>query len=166
MESFDNLLARGVKSKEKRDILYVIDDVNYMSGAQKATVLQIKEMLKAGRSIAVYSASVPNLKLRKELQGVCFLSFKDFEENSIYNRRLLDCLSDRKLDVETKKRKIKYTLDGYQKRLNYDEDILPHITKLFSKYPVVCVMSEASAYRKAVAVSECTNKIQWILLLM
>lgn len=162
LDDFDQLITTGVKCEKKRDILYVIDDINYMSGAQKATLLQIKELVKSGRAVTIYSSSVPSLKVRKELNGVHFLSLKSFDENRVFDRRLIECLLDNSLDHETKKRKIRYTLDGYKKVLNYDKQILPHISKLFSKYPVICVMSEASAYRNAVADSSCANKIQWI----
>lgn len=162
LQSFDRLIETGKSSKEYADILYVIDDINYMSGAHIATKLQIKSFVQQGKKILVYSSCVPNLKTRLELPMVNFLTFADFKEDILFNRRLLYCLFDNRLTRQEKKNKLKNSVNSYRKKFNYERDVLPYISRLFSKYSVVCVMSESSAYRKAVALSSCKNKIQWI----
>ena len=162
LNAFETLIKNGKPSKEEADILYVIDDINYMGGAHIATKLQIKEFIKEGKKILIYSSVIPNIKVRQELSGVNFLSFRDFREDNIFNSRLVYCLTNKDLSKTEKKRKLSNTLKAYEKKLNYEEAVLPYIEKLFSKYNTVCVMSEGSVYRKAVSMSSCKNKIQWI----
>ena len=162
LASFDELINNKNSNKWNADILYIIDDVNYMGGAHIATELQIKEFLKLGKKISIYSSSVPNLQVRKRLLGVTFLGFKDFKEDIILNSRLTYCLFSHRLTKIEKRRKLKYTFSSYLKKFDYDKMVLPYIATLFSKYKTVCVMSEASIFRKAVAESNCENKIQWI----
>lgn len=162
IDSFDELICEGVSSKENVDILYVIDDINYMGGAHIATELQIREFVKIGKKVAIYSSNVPNLEIREKLLGVNFLGLKNFKENTIFTSRLTYCLFSPKLTKEERMRKLRYTVSSYLKKFNYNEMVLPKITILFSKYPTICVISEASLYRKAIAESNCEIKIQWI----
>ena len=74
LESFSKLIAEGNSYIERRrneqsgkSILYIIDDINYMGGAHVATKLQIKEFVKQGRNVNVFSVAIPNVKVRKEL---------------------------------------------------------------------------------------------------
>lgn len=160
LESFYELLES--KNEYDPDILYVIDDVNYRGGAHAATKLQIQELVQNGRNVKVFSSSIPSVRIRQELLGVEFVSLRDIDEDRLYKRRLTSCLFDRNMSTEDKKRKARYTTKGYRKKLDYDKDILSHVSDEFSKYPVVCVMSEASVYRKMVAESAAEKKIQWI----
>ncbi len=171
LKSFDDLVENGVnykkrpvKSFDEKRILYIIDDINYMGGAHISTKLQIKEFIKQKRNISVFSTSIPNIKNREELVGVRFLSWKDFKEDVLYNRCLLDCLTDFRVSKDDKKKKI-WLYKKYKKCKDnnfYDTYILPSISRLFSQYDIVCVMSENSGFRRAVAESTCKKKIQWI----
>ena len=160
MKTFESLLKRT--EKKENDLLYVIDDINYVGGAHSATKLQIKDLLEKGRVVTVFSSTVPNLKVRNELVGVKFLSLRDSSANTLYCRRISECLIDKQLSHSEKKRKIRYTIRGYQKKLDYDREVLWYTKEIFSKYPRVCVMSESSVYRKIVAYSSAKTKIQWI----
>lgn len=162
VESFDRLIKEGKPYKENQDILYIIDDINYMGGAHVATKLQIKEFLSMGKKIAIYSSVIPNIKVRQELPRVTFLSFCDFREDVLLNTRLINCLFNRQYNNFDKIRKIKYTMLSYLKKFKYETMVLPHLADLFSKYNSICVMSEGSNYREVVANSICKNKIQWI----
>lgn len=162
VDDFEKLILEGKPSKNNFEVLYIIDDINYVGGAHVATKLQIKEFLKEGKKIAIYSSSVPGINVRNELSGVVFYSFNDFKEDKIFNKRLCYCIFDKYLSFQEKTRKLKYTVSSYLKMLDYEKMILPHISSLFSQFNTVCVMSESSAYRRVVANSGCTNKIQWI----
>ena len=164
LADFDAFVAKTKAPEKSRDILYIIDDVNYTSGAHSATKLQIKEFLKSGANISIFSNSTPNLKIRSELLGVSFLSWRNFPENQLFVRRFFDCMTDTRLSKEEKEYKKRLTLTA-KKNKHYDifnNMVLPEISKLFSKFTTVCVMSEASAYRNAVAESTAKRKIQWI----
>ena len=164
LESFDALAASEEKKQPKKDILYVIDDINFTGGAHVATKLQIKALQKDGASISIFSGSTPTVKIRNELIGVNFLSWRNFPENQLFNRRLFDCMFDRNLSRKQKKfkRKLSYLS---KKNPGYDvfgKMVLPEISKLFSQYSTVCVPSEGSSFREMVANSTAKKKIQWI----
>lgn len=162
LDSFNELVGKEKIRKPDDSILYIIDDINYMGGAHLATELQIKAFLNMGKNIVIFSSNVPNIKIRNRLLGVKFLSFKDFKEDVIFNTRLANCLLSLNYTNNEKIRKLNYTIKSIQKNFEYDTMLLPKITSLFSEFSTVCVMSEGSAYRKAVSESKCENKIQWI----
>lgn len=165
IESFESLLKEpDVSEEEKEKILYIIDDINYIGGAHIATQYQIQEFLKEGKDITIFSANVPNSSARKKYQGVHFITWRDFPEDVIFNRRLLDCLCDKELSRDEKRLKLEVTYDLKIKKdqKTFEKKILPKLSKVFSKYDIVCVMSEGSSFRKYVAKSKCKKKIQWI----
>ena len=171
LHSFNVLIESGVsykkrkmKSVDEKRILYVIDDINYMGGAHIATKLQIKKFVNEGRNVSIFAGNVPNLKVRTELPGVRFLSWKDFREDVIYNKPLLNCLTDSTLMKEEKKNRVWQIKEMRFKKDPefYRNNILPELKKLFSQYDIICVMSEGSNFREVVAASSCRRKIQWI----
>lgn len=164
LDSFDAFVEKTGAKEHKKEILYIIDNINYVSGAQVATKLQIKELIKEGASISIFSTSAPNIAIRNELTDVNFLSWRDFPENQLFTRRFLDCMHDKSLTDKQKKFK-KHMSYIAKKDPRYDifgKIVLPEISKLFSEYKTVCVMSEASAFREAVSNSSTNRKIQWI----
>lgn len=156
--------AARTEKKCKKELLYIIDDINYQGGAHIATKLQIQEFLKEGRSIAIFSSSLPTAEIRTELDGVTFLSWMDFFEDRLYNRRLFDCLLDATLTNKEKKYKIILTWEGKLRKNPkiFDEMVLPCLSHLFAGFETICVMSEGSAFRKIVANTDCVRKVQWI----
>ncbi len=163
LDSFDSFVEQKA-NEEPKDILYIIDDVNYTSGAHFATKLQIKELLKDNAHISIFSNTTPSIKLRCELLGVKFLSWKDFPENQLFIRRFFDCMRDPSLSEEQKefKKRMTYTAKKNPHFDIFNKMVLPEISKLFSQYTTVCVMSEGSAFREMVANSSAKRKIQWI----
>lgn len=166
LTEFDNFVETGIEKKEnsKKELLYIIDDINYQGGAHIATKLQIQEFLREGRSISIFSSSLPTAEIRTELDGVTFLSWMDFFEDRLYNRRLLDCLFDPALTGEEKKYKIGLTWEGKFKQNTkiFKEKVFPYLSHLFAGYKTICVMSESSAFREVVANTDCKHRVQWI----
>ena len=165
LESFYELLnEEDYRNSKEKELLYVIDDINYMGGAHIATKLQIKKFLEEGRNISVFSTSAPNISIRNELIGIDFLSWQDFPENQLFRRRFLDCMRDSRLSEEEKeyKKHLTYTAKKDKHHDIFNNMVLPEISKLFSEYKIVCVMSESSTFRKMVADSNAKRKIQWI----
>ncbi len=168
LKSFDSFLENG-RSYTKRkaganSILYIIDDINYMGGAHIATKLQIKEFLKQGRKITIFSSNIPTLDIRTDLKGVNFISWKDFREDVIFHKRILDCFTDKRVSKKERHDKLEQLKAiRIQKKSNYyEESVLPELKHLFSNYEILCVMSEGSSFRKAAAEAACKKKIQWI----
>ena len=157
----------GNFSEVKRDmeeILYIVDDINYQGGAHIATKLQIQKLLEKEHRISIFSSSLPSAKVRAELTGVRFQSWRDFPEDRIFNRRLLDCLFDKNLSKKEKLYKMKLTWEGkFCKNQNVFEDmVFPQLAELFSGYNTICVIGENSGFRSVVAQAVCENKVQWI----
>lgn len=152
------------KEPYKNELLYIIDDINYLGGAHIATKLQIQALLKENHSIAVFSGNIPNVKTRSELNGVRFMSWAEFPEDCLFHRRLIDCLLDPKLSKEEKAYKRKLSFEGKIKKNPgiFEEFVFPNLSKLFSDFECVCVMSEGSSFRKIVADSKAKRKVQWI----
>ena len=167
-EFYDFLEKRNENQKSQfksgQKLLYVIDDINYLGGAHIATILQIQALLKRGYDISIFSTSLPLTKNLIALDGVHFLSWKDFPEDCLYNRRLLDCIFDRTLSSFEKKYKFRLSWEGRIKKnpFVFEKLVLPHLANVFSSYDTICVMSEASAFREVVAKSACPRKIQWV----
>lgn len=165
--SFDNLIETGQHYSIKEDndsILFVIDDVNFKGGAHGATSLQIKELLKYNKKVTIFSHKVPVCQKRIELTGVRFLSWRDIPQYIHLHRRIVGCLTNKFLSSEEKKFRMDISIKTIiRKEKNIKENMIyPLVTHLFSKYNTVCVMSEASFFRKYVAESTCKRKIQWI----
>ena len=166
LASFDSFINGSLLQnfEARKEILYIIDDINYSGGAHIATKLQIRELSKKGYDISIFSSSVPAVQVRSELTGITFLGWKDFPEDRLYNRRLLDCLLDPLLLREEKKYKLKLTWESKFRRNQkvFQSMVLPHLTQVFSQYKTICVMSEGSGFRELVAASKAERKVQWI----
>ncbi len=171
LENFDNTKSilnefkNLIESKKiiNKSILYIIDDINYLGGAHVATKLQINKFLNQGRRITIFSTTRPLVKIRKELNGADFISLGDLKEDKLFNNRIFNVITSHSYSKQEKIKKVKFSIKGrIFKKLQYDEDILPFLSEVFSKFDIVCVMSEASRYREIVANSKCKRKIQWI----
>ncbi len=170
LQAFDNFVTEALNVKKTGSksavggILYVIDDVNYVGGAHIATILQIKEFLKQGRDVTIFSTNTPSVSLRKEVPGVKFLPISEVPVSKVYHRRLLSVLSDLRVPVKHKLLKIAAFLlsrTKYRHRA-YDKLVTPEVTGFLAPYDTICVMSEGSAYREAVSKIKDRRKIQWI----
>jgi len=165
LRSFDELVSTQDRPEDVREkALYVIDNINYNGGAHIATRAQIQNLLRKGHDITIFSGDIPSADVRTELNGVHFIGWGDCLENQIYHRRLLDCWTDTQLSKEMKKYKTKLTWEGKIRRNPnlFQELVLPCLSNLFSKFDIICVMSEGSGFREAAAASGCKRKIQYI----
>ncbi len=168
LQSFSMLLEKGRPYAKRKtgagSILYIIDDINYMGGAHIATKLLLRDLAGQGRKVSVFAGNVPCLAVRQELEGVHFLSFKNWREDLIYNRRLADCLTNRTVSRRESMEKLRQFAAAHvlQDQLYYEKRVFPKLRKLFSQFETVCVMSESSVYRQEAARSKCKKKIQWI----
>lgn len=163
LESFYALLNSN-SIQAKNDILYIIDDVNYNGGAHAATIRQIEYLIASGRHVDVFSAVIPNVKMRKRMKGVRFLSWRDVVEDNLFNRRFFNVLTSKNYTSKEKKLKSLMTYEGKIRKNGavFNSYVMPGVSKLFSRYHTVVVMSEASAFRKQVAHCNAQKKIQWI----
>lgn len=165
LESFYNLIETDKKEEKaaRNQILYIIDDINYLGGAHIATQLQIRELVQRGQDVTVFSNIAPNAKVRNEMLGVTFKTWEDIVLDRLYNRRILNCLLDKHLSSELKRMKLKLTFESKVKKIDvFSKYVKKACIDLFSSYDTVCVMSEGSYFKKEVAACHCKNKVQWI----
>lgn len=152
------------KQTKKKELLYVIDDVNYYGGAHVATKNVIKELNNLGRKITIFSSTIPNIKNRKELSTINFINMSDIDNNKLFNEKIIRCLFRRNVSWNNKKIKILMSYYSLIKNnvYSYNKYVLPKCIDLFSEYSSVVVMSEGSVFREFVANCTCNNKIQFI----
>lgn len=165
LESFYKLIYTPKKLKKEfnNKILYIIDDINYLGGAHIATHLQIKELIKKGQDVTIFSNNIPTAEVRNNLLGVKFKNWQDIKLDILYNKRIAECLLDKNLSKEMKNKKIKLTYESKIKHIDvFNKYVKKECIKLFSEYNTVCVMSEGSYFKKEVAKANCKHKIQWI----
>lgn len=145
-------------------ILYVIDDANYGGGAHVATKNQIRSLVEQGKDITIFSSTLPSLKTRNEFESTSFIGWPNCTENQLFERRIWDCLTDRHLSVADKVYKLRLTYESKVRKNSrvFDNYVKPRLSQLFSKYDIVCVMSEGSAFREEVANSKSNRKVQYI----
>lgn len=176
LQNFDNtkeILAKFYQLLEKTDtikqskqkLLYVIDDVNYMSGAHNATFSQIKELQAEDRlDITIFSLKTPSCNIRSKALGVTFTSWRNIRAYKIFSSSFLNCMCSDSFTRKEKRYRLKLT---YKYRVKKEQNIIdryivPATKDFFSNYDLICIMSEASIFREAAANSSCKKKIQWI----
>jgi glycosyltransferase involved in cell wall biosynthesis len=167
ISSFYSLLERdAVKNNNSgASLLYVIDDVNYMGGAHNATLTQIRNLQKEGKlDITIFSTTVPICDVRSKVPGIKFTSWRNVRLFEVYSADLIYCIGSDDFNISEKKDRLRFMLmHRFKHKYNiFEFEIIPAASKLFSKYDMVCVMSEASIFRKAASKSDCKKKIQWI----
>lgn len=164
-EFYQLLQTVDCKQPNKTSLLYVIDDVNYLSGAHNATFSQIMELYeRGGLAITVFSQKVPCCNVRSKVPGVDFVSWREIRAHKVFSSDILNCMFSSSFSGKEKKYRLKLT---YKYRIKGQRDILgqyivPETSSYFSKFDMVCVMSEGSIFREAAANSNCKKKIQWI----
>lgn len=163
-EEFLNSPIIKENNKDKPEILFIMDDINYEGGAHDATKLLISNLADNGQFVSIFSNSLPNIQSLKTIKGSKTISWKDVTEYKIYNRRLLDCLLDHNLSYQQKRFRLKLFWDARfgNTAKAFEKSVLPKISDLFSRYQIIYVMSEDSNYRQLVAESKCKRKIQMI----
>lgn len=162
---FYDLLENSQNETNRTSLVYIIDDVNYLGGAHNATFAQIRKLQESGNlDITIFSTTTPNCDVRIKVPGVKFASWHEIRSYEVFSSSFLYCMGSRNFTMGEKKYRLKLT---YAFRMKKEKDILgmyivPDTSNFFSKYDIVCVMSEGSIFRKASANSKCKKKIQWI----
>lgn len=146
-----------------KSVLYVFDDINYTSGAQKIMLYQIKTLMNQ-YSISVFSLTKPHHDIVLYLNGVEFLDSKVWEKNNFINLSLRDVLKDRRIKKRVKLQRIAYSVANYLSLNNLLTKMLigTNILKKFSEFKTIIVTSEGSRLRSFISSLQGPKKIQWI----
>lgn len=142
-----------------KKILYVFDDINYASGAQKVTLFQI-DMLKAHYDISIFSMTRP----KKEYKEKKFIGQELWEQNEFLVMRCRKVLKANNISMYKKCFRILYAIFV---RLGYGEVYIEKILYKQMKsqlevFDTIIVVSEASKLRTLITKIKNPVKIQWI----
>ncbi len=146
------------------DLLYVIDDVNYVGGAHVATARQAIALAEQGKCVTVFSGSPPTIAARNRFAPVPIWDLYSDQLSELLARPLLGCLGDRKYTLKEKWLKLRTSLG---RRLGLHQPIGTSseqnaLLEEFNKASVLCVMSEGSRFRELAAQSTAKYKVQWV----
>lgn len=146
-----------------KSILYVFDDINYTSGAQKVMLYQIKTLMNQ-YIISVFSLTKPYDDIVNYLGNVDFLDQKVWDNNNCINLSLKVVLKDRSIRKRVKVQRIIYSFMNY---FNLNDILIKHliskdVIKKFLDFDTIVVVSEGSKLRRFVSTLKGPRKIQWI----
>jgi glycosyltransferase involved in cell wall biosynthesis len=146
---------------DKKKLLYVFDDINYMSGARTATLLQADSLRKSIK-VDLFSVTAP-----KDENLISKYRVTDIEDNKKFK-----CLSVPTREVLSSKEyskrvKLLRLIYAVRVRLGIDTPLYQRLLKneltaQFNSYDFIIVVSEASKLRHFVATLKNPKKIQWI----
>lgn len=146
----------------KKKIVYIIDDINYVSGAQKVSIFQIQKMQEY-YDIYVLSLTKPRISLQF-LKKDHILDPHIWGKTEMYAVSLKKVMKSKEYSLKQKASRLFYALclrigkgEWYFEQL-IDECLRP----LLEKFDDVIVISEASKMRHFVSTLENPKKIQWI----
>lgn len=157
----DTLTALGSVLTNPKKLLYVFDDINYMSGARAAMLLQA-EHLKQSFHVDLFSVTAPKDEaLSSEYRIIDIENNKLFKCLSVPTREVL------KSSEYSKRAKLLRILYAILVRLGMDTPLYKkllkrELTAVFNTYDAIIVVSEASKLRHFVATLKNPKKIQWI----
>lgn len=147
----------------KKQLLYIIDNINYESGVQKVTSYQIENLIPL-YDISILSLEQPDSNTLKAFSGVNFLKFNCLKYFDCLNTPFVSVLKSDQFSIKQKVLKIIYAIltkinlqDNFVNLLLYK-----NLYDGLNKYDIVCVVSEASKLRKIVSKLDNPKKIQWI----
>ncbi len=144
-----------------KKVLYVFDDINYPSGAQKVTLFQM-EQLKDLFDISVFSLVRPQKELAK--LPYQFIGQKVWDKFELLGCSCVSVLKSKQFSVGQKISRVLYSVKirlGYGEK-SYDRQLYNLIGTHLEQFDTVVVVSEASKLRRLVAELQHPKKIQWI----
>lgn len=149
------------KGAGMKKILYLFDDINYQSGAQKVTFFQMKILSKYYK-IHAFSLSRPQKEI--DLQQIPVLGEGIWKRGELLSLSLRKVLLLKKISFGKKIWRFWYSAlmrigkgDIYIQKLIYEET-----KQELEEYDVIIVVSEASKLREMVSNLKHPKKIQWI----
>lgn len=153
----------GVALQGMKKLLYILDDINYPSGAQKVTAEQIK-CLASLYSIDVFSLAEPLPPARELFEGARRVFSGQMKNLQGLHVPFFTVMCSRPFSLRQKLYKLVFTISI---RLGFSNWVVNKLLKrdlyrTFDAYDIVCVVSEASKLRELVASLRHPKKIQWM----
>lgn len=140
-------------------VVYIFDDINYISGAQKVMLYQIKELSKYYH-ISILSLTQPSPKIIDQCRGIEMIDSDVWNIMQLRCTGLKEVLNNRNISLINKIKRIMFAFENYLGLPN--RNFNKYIQNILSGFDTVCIVSEASKVRECVANSAVKTKIQWI----
>lgn len=143
-----------------KKLVYIFDDINYQSGAQKSTLFQI-ECLNKRYDIYIFSLTKPNLQMH--IPGNLIDLEEIWNDSEIYTKRFKEVIFGNYRIIK-KIMRIFYTISirfGISDKF-MDFFLYKNVAKCLDIYDVAIVVSEASRLRELIGKLSYPRKIQWI----
>ncbi len=146
-----------------KKILYIIDDINYESGARKVTEYQMK-LLSDKFDISVFCLRRPSDNIVKNLPFVKFIGDEIWSNTEILAISMFDAIKLKRFNYRQKLSRIIYSISMrmHLDQKNFNNYIDEKMKSLFNQFDTVIVVSESSKLRVLVSTLNHPNKIQWI----
>lgn len=145
-----------------KKILYLIDDINYKSGAQKVTLFQMQQLQ---REYDIYMLSLTRPKASIDFLDESHVLGDDvWPKTELYAESFQNVMRSERYSLKEKIQRICYAfalrIGKGERYFNYliEESLRP----LMEKFDDIVVVSEASKLRSLVAELKSPKKIQWI----
>lgn len=149
--------------RPKAEVLYVIDDVNYVGGAHMATARMLAALKERGIGVDVYSGVPPEPPARSAFASAWIRSPSDGLVSGLSEMGFRSCVLSRDFTFQQKLWKLRLSLS---RRLHLSPppagQNIDELRRIAHEYKVICVLSEGSIYRDAVARIPNVRKIQFI----
>lgn len=144
-----------------KKLLYVFDDINYKSGAQKVMLHQIKT-IKNNYKISIFTLSRP--LCIEELDGINIIGERNWKLGEILSNRCKEVLMSKNIPITTKIKRILYTIAMRVGIENYflDNYLFQPFKNTFENFDTIIIVSEASKFRRFACNLKHPKKIQWI----
>jgi len=149
----------------KKDILFVIDNINYRGGAHIAAERQIEFLLECGHAVDIFSTDAPNEETKRRFAGCGFIIHPDRRRTTIYATSLQEVLQGLQFSLSDKILKLwmSFLIRLQGPHAAFRQTIGGGgLTELASGYRCVAVVTENSVFRSAVSQCRAPLKYQWV----
>ena len=149
--------------RARPSLLYVSDNINYVSGVQRVTATQV-QALRRDFAITVFSMEVPDERSRRLFAGVPIVDMQTCCGVTCLAIPCKDVLLHRGFTMRQKAVRLAY---GVMRKLGKEAWAIEKLSNqkmknFFEGFDTVCVLSEASQMRDFVSKLSHPKKIQWI----
>lgn len=146
-----------------KKIVYLFDNINYQSGAQKITLYQIEQLIKY-YEIGIFSLTRPRKDIIERFPNVKFLNVDIWNNAVMLEYSLFNILLSKNFGIKQKLNRLKFSFWNYfhQEEKAFKKIFSGQILSILESYDTVIVVSEASRLRTFVCNLKKPKKIQWI----
>lgn len=150
-------------SGKRPSLLYISDNINYVSGVQRVTATQI-QALRNAFDITIFSMEPPDERSNRLFAGVPIMDLETCNGVSCLSLKIWKVLFGRGY---TLRQRLVRLMFGILRKLGKEEWAMKRLAgertrEYFEKFDTVCVLSEGSQLRQQVSELRHPRKIQWI----